>query len=145
APSHASTIPASSSRVIERPPTRKSSSAFPVGSSHVFTLPSPRVPGNPDFLRSTSCYSAPYSNANTFSAHLYTTGSVYTYVTQAFDSRHLPPSVQPIGERFIATISATMEKMSSNPRSTATAGCSSLIPPLKDIYYSDHQMVESKA
>ena len=34
-PSHASTLPASSSRVIDRPPTFTSSSAFPVGSSRL--------------------------------------------------------------------------------------------------------------
>ena len=53
------------------------------------------------------------------------------------DSRHAPPSLQPIGERFLLTITATMEKMSSNASSTATGECLSLMAPLRDIHYSD--------
>lgn len=53
---------------------------------HVLTLPSSRVPGNPDFLPTASCDPVPYLNANTFPAHLYSTGPVYTHATQALGS-----------------------------------------------------------
>ena len=79
-------LPASSLRVIGRLPTFTSSSAFPVGSSSIFTLPSSRVPGDPDFPRNASCYPVACPNANTIPAHLYTTGPVYTYATQALGS-----------------------------------------------------------
>ena len=85
-PSHASTLPVSSSRIIDRPPTFTSSSAFPVGSSRVFTSPSLHVPGNPDFSRTALCDPVAYPNANTFPAHLHTTGPVYTHATKALSS-----------------------------------------------------------
>ena len=53
---------------------------------HVLTLPSSRVPGNPDFLPTASCDPVPYLNANTYPAHLYSTGPVYTHATQALGS-----------------------------------------------------------
>jgi len=53
---------------------------------HVFALPSSSVPGNPDFLRTASCDPVPYLNANTFPAHLYSSGPVYTHATQALGS-----------------------------------------------------------
>ena len=173
-PSHASTFSVSSSRVINRSPTFTSSSAFPVGSSRVFTSPSSRVPGSPDFLRTASCDPVPYPNSNIFPAHLYTTGPVYTHATQAFgsvpsaiyttmfyntsagaqtrsplveDPRHVSSSPQPMDERFLATITATMEKMSANQG----------LPPLLVLKFNGsperyplfrqrfHQMMESKA
>ena len=173
-PSHASTLPVSSSRVIDRPPTFTSTSAFPVGSSRVFTSPSLRVPNKPDFPRTTSCDPVPYPNASSFPAHIHTTGPVYTHATQALgsvgsanyttvfcntsagvqtpsplveDQRHVPPSLQPMGERFLATITATLEKMSANQG----------LPPLQVLKFNGsperyplfrqrfHQIVESKA
>ena len=140
-PPHGSTLPVSSSRVIDHSPTSTSCSAFPVGSSRVFTSPSSRVPGNTDFPRIASYDPVPYLNANTFPAHLYNTGPVYTHTTQALgsvdsanyttmfynasagaqtqsplieDPRRVSPSLQPMDERFLATIIATMEKMSAN-------------------------------
>ena len=173
-PTLASTLPMSSSRVIDRPPTFTSSSAFPVGSSRVFTSPSLRVPGNPVFPRTASCDPVPHPNANTFPAHLHTTGPVYTHATRALasvrsanyttvfcntsagdqtpsplveDPRHVPLSLQPMGERFLTTITATFEKMSANQG----------LPPLQVLKFNGsperyplfrqrfHQMVESKA
>ena len=173
-PSHALTLSVSSSRVIGRPPTFTSSFVFPVGSSRVFTSPSFRVPGNPDFPRTALCDRVSYPNANTFPAYLHSTGPVYTNATQALgsvgsanyttvfcntsagaqtpsplveDPRHVPRSLQPMGERFLATITATMEKVSANQS----------LPPLQVLKFNGsperyplfkqrfHQMGESKA
>ena len=150
-----STLPVSSSRVTDRPPTFMSSFAFPVGHLCDFTQPFSHVPGNPGLPRTDSCDPAPYPYANTFPAHLYTAGPVYTHATQALgsvgsancgtvfcdasagaqtlsplveDPRHVSPSLQPTSKCFLATITATMEKMSANHG----------LPPLKVLkLYSD--------
>ena len=173
-PLHTSTLPVSSLCVIDRSPTFTPSSAFPVGSSHVFTPTSSRVLGNPGFPHTASCVPVPYPNANTFPAHLYTTGPVYTHATQALgsvastnyttmfyntstgaqihsplveDPHHVSTSFQPLNERFLATITTTLEKMSANQG----------LPPLEVVKFNVsaekyplfrqrfHQMVESKA
>ena len=123
----------------DRPPMFTSSSAFPVGSSRAFAGPSSRVPGSPGLARTASCDPA----------HLYTPGPVYTHATQALgsvgstshgtvfchastgaqtpsplieDPSHVPPSLHPTSECFLATITATMEKMSANHDLPPTTG-----------------------
>ena len=163
-PSSAPTLPVTFLRVTDRLPMFTSSSAFPVGTSHAFAGPSSRVPGSPGLARTTSCDPA----------HLYTPGPVYTHATQALgsvgstshgtvfchastgaqtpsplieDPRHVLPSLHPTSECFLATITATMEKMSANHD----------LPPLQVFKFNGsperyplfrqrfHQMVESKS
>lgn len=166
-PSSASTLPVTSLRVTDRPPTFTSSSAFPVCSLCAFPGSSSRVPGSPGLARTASCDPA----------HLYTPGPVYTHATQALgsvgstshgtvftvfchastgaqtpsplieDPRQVPPSLHPTSECFLATITATMEKMSANhdllPLQVLKFNGSLERYPLFRQRF--HQMVESKS
>ena len=163
-PSSARTLPVSSLRVTDRPPTFTSSSVFPVGSSRAFAGPSSRVPGSLGLARTASCDPA----------HLYTPGPVYTHATQALgsvgstshgtvfchastgaqtpsplieDPRHVLPSLHPTSECFLATITATMEKMSANHDLPSLQvlkfnGSPERYPLFRQRF---HQMVESKS
>ena len=92
--SHASTLPVSSSRVIDHSPT------FTPFTGPVYT----HITQALDLVASAN-----------YTTMLYNTcAGAETHSPLVKDPRHVSPSLQPMNECFLATITATLEKMSAN-------------------------------
>ena len=150
--SRVSTLPAYPTCVPDFPPMPTRASVVPAMSASM--LPSSYVPKSP---RASSCVPAMYPGVSLFSYQPpYNAGPIFTYAAQAYGpvrlpchatSGHLPPSLQPMGESFLATIATTIERISADQG----------LPPLQVLKFDGsperyplfrqrfHQMVESKA
>ena len=150
--SRVSTLPAYPTYVPDFPPMPTPASVVPAMSAS--TLPSSYVP---ESSRASSCVPAMYPGVSLFSSQPpYNAGPIFTHAAQAYGpvrlpchatSGHLPPSLQPMGESFLATIATTIERISADQG----------LPPLQVLKFDGsperyplfrqrfHQMVESKA
>ena len=150
--SRVSTLLAYPTYVPDFPPMPTPASVVPAMSAS--TLPSSYVP---ESSRASSCVPAIYLGVSLFSSQPpYNAGPIFTHAAQAYGpvrlpchatSGHLPPSLQPMGESFLATIATTIERISADQGQ----------PPLQVFKFDGsperyplfrrrfHQMVESKA
>ena len=150
--SRVSTLPAYPTYVPDFPPMPTPASVVPAMSAS--TLPSSYVP---ESSRASSCVPAMYPGVSLFSSQPpYNAGPIFTHAAQAYGpvhlpchatSGHLPPSLQPMGESFLATIATTIERISADQG----------LPPLQVLKFDGsperyplfrqrfHQMVELKA